>query len=120
MSPKRGGVSPMLEEDEPQRILGVAMDRVKKASRLPTGALYVLQARRKDTLDTVGPGSDEARDDEHAPTLRRHGCEHFDALRWRRLGNPSRSRTRADDEIPLRVYRRALARVVRARRSVRG
>jgi hypothetical protein len=40
---KRVGVNPMLEKDQPQRILGIMVDRVEQAPRFLSGALDVLQ-----------------------------------------------------------------------------
>lgn len=44
MRTKRVGVNPMLEKDQPQRILGIVVDRVEQASQFLSGALHVLQA----------------------------------------------------------------------------
>ena len=44
---KRVGVNPMLEKDQPQRILGIVVDRLEQASRFLSGALHVLQLRAR-------------------------------------------------------------------------
>jgi hypothetical protein len=66
---KRVGVNPMLEKDQPQRILGIVVDGVEQASRFLSGALHVLQAQCEDTLDGVSASSDAASDDEHEHKL---------------------------------------------------
>ena len=68
---KRVGVGPMLEKHQPQRILGIVVDRVEKASRFLSGALHVLQAQREDTLEGVSARPDAASDQEHELTLSR-------------------------------------------------
>jgi hypothetical protein len=62
---KRVDVDPMFEKDQPQRILGIVVDRVEQASRFLSGALHVLQAQCEDTLDGVRASPDAASHDEH-------------------------------------------------------
>jgi hypothetical protein len=69
VSSKGVGVGPVLQEDEAEWILGIAMDGVRQASGFLPRTVYVLEAQFENTFDGVSPGSDASRDDEHVRTL---------------------------------------------------
>ena len=71
MGPEGVDVGPVLEEDEPEGIFRVVMDRVEQASRLSTGAMHVLETHCEDAFDVLGSGADATRDDHQRPRLRR-------------------------------------------------
>jgi hypothetical protein len=74
MRSKGVGVSPVLKEDKPKWILGIAMHGVRQASGFLPRAVHVLEAQLENTVEGVSPSSDTSRDDEHLRTLGR--CPH--------------------------------------------
>src|SRR5262245_59475338 len=107
MRQQRRAIRPGLQEHEPERILGVAMDRMRQTAGLRARAPDVGEAQRQQLVDRAGRRHDAAGDHDHAKLpgfcgspsrISNHGA--FEATYpWtagRTLGSPSRVPARTE------------------------
>jgi hypothetical protein len=85
MRAQRRLVSPLLEEEQPHRVLAVDMHIMRDAARLPARALDMLKARMEHLVESILARDNAARYQNHAfPPLR--SGPHPAVTRWRRGG----------------------------------
>ena len=66
---ERGAVGPVLDEDEPVRVLDVAVHGVQQAARLRARTVYVFETQAQRLVEGVGTGLHGTGDDDHVPVL---------------------------------------------------
>src|ERR1700752_3637066 len=65
MRQQRGAIGPLFEENQPQRVLAIDLDRMRDAAGLAARAVNVLKTEPSHLVESFQPCDDAAGDDDH-------------------------------------------------------